>query len=69
MDLLVGYLVVSAICFFIMVFITRAIFMIPTIVDNLKQQTEYLRDIAVTQRVILKNLEETKKNSPETATN
>lgn len=43
--------------------------MIPTIVDNLKQQTEYLRDIAVTQRVILKNLEETKKNSPETATN
>ena len=41
-----------------MVFVTRAIFMIPTIVENLRQQTESLRDIASTQRKILKNLED-----------
>lgn len=31
----------------------RAVFMIPTIVDNLREQTILLKDIAATQRIIL----------------
>lgn len=56
--LLLMYLIGYGVLFLIGAFITRAIFSIPTIIDNLKQQTEYLKDIAVTQRTILKNQED-----------
>jgi hypothetical protein len=39
----------------ITVLVMRAVFMIPTIVDNLKIQTELLTEIAKTQNEILKN--------------
>lgn len=46
MDLLVGYLVGYIIVFLISVFIIRAIFQIPTIVEYQKKQYMILRQIA-----------------------
>jgi hypothetical protein len=58
---LLVYLIFSAIGIVITILIMRAVFSIPTIVDNLKEQTRLLTDIAVNQRIILKNQEEAKK--------
>jgi hypothetical protein len=61
-DLLIGYLVFAIILMAIAIAIMRAVFSIPTIVDNLKEQTSLLKDIAVTQRAVLKNQEDAKKS-------
>jgi len=58
--LLIVYLLFSGIGIVITIFIMRAVFSIPTIVDNLKEQTSLLKDIAVTQRAILKSQEDIK---------